>query len=159
MIRLRTLLLFIGLISFISLFYFFYTRSSAKMNEQNGLITKDHKPEKIIEGKQDILQEMPKFPMYPGMTVEKSFKRTVGQNISYYLFIDASVGVQDLISFYKTELTKDGWTIVDILPSNNQIGEGAIDAAKNNMNVLINFERESSTEPAEIIINLFIKQG
>ena len=141
------------------LLFVFYNRSPQTPLPAALPLTSPTRPivEKMEEIQNQLVEGMPEFPLYPGGVIEKSFKRTVGTNNGYIVDMIANASLGDIISFYETELTKDGWTITVIPEERDETGEEAIEATRDNMNVLINLEREDSTTPTEVVIDIFVK--
>ncbi|MCR4264341.1 MAG: hypothetical protein NUV98_06510 [Candidatus Roizmanbacteria bacterium] len=127
------------------------TTNTAPVNPTQSVVdTMEKVEEKLVSG-------MPDIPMYPDATVEESFKRTVGEMNEYYAVWTVNASVGEIISFYETELAKDGWTITEIPEERNETGDESIAATKNNMNLLINLERVTASDPTEITTDIFVQ--
>lgn len=116
-------------------------------------------PETMEQLEGQVIPGMPPIPVFPNVTVEKSFKRTIGQDTEYYVVWMADTTVGEIISFYETALTQDGWTITTMPEERNETGDESIVANKNNMRLMFTLEREAIADPTEIIADLYIKNN
>jgi len=116
-------------------------------------------PEIMEEKPRELIEGMPDIPLYPDAVIEKSTKRTIGTDLKYTAHLNVVATPGEIISFYQTELTNNGWTITHVLPNSQQTGEGAIEATKNNTDLHIDLDRHRSDEPTDFVINVFVKNN
>lgn len=112
--------------------------------------------EKIEEIKEQLIAGMPGVPLYPNATIKESFKRTLGETYVYTVNMTTEASMSDILSFYQTELTNDGWTIT-VIPENiaKVEDEAGLEASKGDMSLLITLESED--QPTQMAISIFVK--
>ncbi len=72
-------------------------------------------------GSGEVPETFPKdFPLYPGYTVTSSMSGAdSGKNDGYWLTLSTVDGSDNVVSFYKTELEKNGWTVESTFTAND----------------------------------------
>lgn len=141
------------------LLFVLYGRTVVNTSENTTVPVRQGQPivDTMEKVENQVIPGMLEVPVFPNATVKESFKRTIGEDNEYYAIWIADTSMGDVISFYETELTNAGWTITDIPTERHETGDESIGANKENMNLLINLEREEATDPTEITIDLFVK--
>lgn len=113
--------------------------------------------EKMEEVKGQLIAGMPNVPMYPDATLHESFKRTLGEQYVYTANMTTEASMSDILSFYQTELTNDGWTITAIPENIAKVeDEAGLEASKGDMSLLITLESED--QPTQMAISVFVKK-
>ncbi|HLD24539.1 MAG TPA: hypothetical protein VJB96_01345 [Patescibacteria group bacterium] len=80
---------------------------------------------KVDIGSNTVPETFPKdFPLYPGAKVASSLSgEESGKSNGFWLTMSSSDSVDAVASFYKTELTKNGWTVESTFTANGMTSQ------------------------------------
>src|SRR3989344_8494272 len=93
----------------------------------------------LIKGK--LVESFPQLPVYPGSSVEKSYKKVAGARVGYEAEYLTDKSPKEAMLWYKDELTKQGWTIISEEIEDEE-GEFSLMLEKNGEKVKVFAENE-----------------
>lgn len=108
---------------------------------------------KVDIGSNQVPDTFPKdFPIYPGSKVTSSLSGAqAGKSNGFWLTMTTSDAPEKVVSFYKTELTKNGWTVDSTFTANDMNTQGI---SKGTWNGSLSMGKSSSDAETQIVIIL-----
>jgi len=112
------------------------------------------------DANESLVASFPAFPVYPGATIESSRKQPNGiPNVTGYSAVWHVTGNQDVAtvaSWYRSELTKLGWTVADPSTENASLNEQDLHATRSKQSAAIIIEKGEDTDKntIEILVDI-----
>lgn len=150
----KKLLVFVVLLFILGLGVYLYKKSQPKPNITEGRV---YTNEKTTEAEGTLVGEFPKFPIYPGMRTDKTFRKEQGEKTDFvgaWYFEGGDNKVPVIMKWYVDELKKAGWKVEGPFIDEGQ-GEVHINAENTNHTArVMSSERydEDPGGPGDIIL-------
>ncbi len=108
---------------------------------------------KVDIGANSVPDTFPKdFPIYPGSKVTSSLSGAqAGKSNGFWLTMTTPDGSESVVSFYKNELTKNGWTVDSTFTANDMTTQGV---SKDTWKGSLSMGKSSSDSETQIVIIL-----
>ncbi len=119
-------------------------------NDKRSSITGD--PNKV-EVKNQLISTFPSFPVYPEAKIVRSAKIGQAPSRGFEAKWETNESVPQVMSWYLSELKKEGWEIVTPPGDTYTTGEQIAKLSKEQMTVTLDIDQESKNV-TEIIVNI-----
>ena len=97
-----------------------------------------------------LIPDFPEFPVYPGATTISSYKKQEGEKVGFEANWETDDSVSEVMVWYINALKEAGWVFEEEPEEVDEIFEQFLIAAKDEIRVYLNVEREEGAEKSEI---------
>jgi len=96
-----------------------------------------------------LIPDFPELPVYPGATTISSYKKQEGEKVGFEANWEADASVSEVMVWYINALREADW-VFEEEPVVDETSEQFLIAAKDEIRVYLNVEREEGAEKSEI---------